>query len=280
MTDLREPQSSSATSASSGSSGSADPADPLHNLYRMSRTAGLGSGDYVAINTVAIVALILGLASVLAILYQLMILVAVAAIVCAVVAVIQISSSNGTQTGRAFAVGGILLGLGFGGVAVGRIINDRMKERRDEQAIGKLVNRLGELIVAGQYSQAYQTLFTESFRQEFSEQEFKRQWEQLVTYAGPVKTIGWGGRAEFDHQKATNTTRAAATSEFTFEKMPARQPIGFVKVGDGEWEIEGIKQLFEKPKDKPTAPMPDYSAPQGPYLPGSPPQQPPGPGPA
>jgi hypothetical protein len=256
----------------------------------MSRTAGLGSGDYVAINTVAIVALILGLASIPAMLFQLMILVAVAAVVCGVVALVQISSSNGTQTGRAFAVGGILLGLGFGGAAVGRIIMDRMRERRDEQAIDKLVNRLSDLIVAKQYSQAYQTLFSENFRKEFGEQEFTRQWEMLVTYAGPVKSIGWGKRAEFDYQKATNTTRAGATSEFTFEKMPARQPIGFVKVGDGEWEIEGIKQLFEKQQDRPGgggAPaVPDYGAPQGPQLPGPtgppppPPQQQPGPGPA
>jgi hypothetical protein len=281
MTDLRESKSTAAASPGGVDTGPADQADPLHNLYRMSRTAGLGSGDYVAINNVAIVALLLGLASLIAVLYPLMTLVAVAAIVCGVLAMIQIGSSNGTQTGRAFAILGVVLGLAFGGLAGGRVIAGHLEQRRDEEQIGKLVRRLGELIAAKEYTQAHQTLFSESFRRDFPEQEFQRRWESLVAYAGPVKSVGWGERAEFEYFKATETKRAAATSEVTFEKVPARQPITFVKVGAGEWEIDGINQLFEKPKEdqsKP-APMPDPRVPQGPQL-GPVPSGPPGPGPS
>src|SRR5687768_6049715 len=115
MTELRE----NPTQPAGASAPAAEP-DPLHNLYRMSRTAGLGSGDYVAINNTSVLAFLLGLGGVLALLSPMLIIVPVAAIVCAVLAFFQIRSSNGTQSGQAFAALGVLLGLAFGGVAVGQ----------------------------------------------------------------------------------------------------------------------------------------------------------------
>src|SRR3954447_25417468 len=108
MTELRDrtptPTTPSQGPAASGAAGTSGEADPLHNLYRMSRTAGLGSGDYVAINNTSILALILGLAGVLSMLYPLLLIVSAAAVVCGVFAFVQIRSSNGTQTGRGFAL--------------------------------------------------------------------------------------------------------------------------------------------------------------------------------
>src|SRR3954471_20757728 len=107
MTELRDSTSTTAANPRPAGDPAPDAADPLHNLYRMSRTAGLGSGDYVAINNTAILSLILGLAGVLSVLYPLLLVVSAAALVCGILALVQIRSSNGTQSGRAFAALGI-----------------------------------------------------------------------------------------------------------------------------------------------------------------------------
>ena len=82
----------------------------------MSTTAGLGSGDYVAINGAAIASILIGVGSAIVLFDSKMLLVVpLAGIVCAILAWVQISQSNGTQTGRAVAAIGMLLSLGFGG---------------------------------------------------------------------------------------------------------------------------------------------------------------------
>src|SRR3954469_19562554 len=107
MTDLRERNSSDIASD-----------DPLAHLHKMSTTAGLGSTDYVAINPVAVAASLLGLASALVLLDLLLGVIPLLAIGCAVVSLIQISRSGGTQTGRKWAVLGILLAIAFSSVVV------------------------------------------------------------------------------------------------------------------------------------------------------------------
>jgi hypothetical protein len=122
----------------------------------MSRTAGLGSGDYVAINNTAIVALLLGLASTFALLWPAALVVAAGASSAASWRFLQIRSSNGTETGRTFAILGILLGIGLGGAAGGKIVLRGFEHRRDEAKIDELVKQLNDKIVARQYGQAYQ----------------------------------------------------------------------------------------------------------------------------
>src|SRR5438046_6344222 len=87
--------------------------DPLGSLHKMSTTAGVGSGDYVAINGVAVWAMVLGLASSLAILDAVLLIIPIAAIIFAIVALRQIANSNGTQSGRVLASAGLTLALGF-----------------------------------------------------------------------------------------------------------------------------------------------------------------------
>jgi hypothetical protein len=103
----------------------------------------------------------------------------------------------------------------------------------------------------------------------FSEQTFASRWESYVPHLGPVQSIDWGHRTEFDVIKGTQTKRTAAYSAIKFEKFPepARQPIVFV-LRDGEWLIDDIQQVFTRPKppgetdDDSVAP--DPRAPQGP----------------
>src|SRR5688500_6367590 len=82
-----------------GPNGEADGDEALHKLHRMSRTAGLGTQEYVAINVAAVMTLLLGLVSALAMVTSLLLVIPLAGVVCGVIALYQIKDSNGTQTG-------------------------------------------------------------------------------------------------------------------------------------------------------------------------------------
>ena len=96
--------------------------DPLGKLYHMSTTAGVGAGiDYVAVNTIAVWAMILGLASSLAMVDPYLLIILLVAIVFSVVALRQINNSNGTQTGRWLAWFGMALAVGFASFVLSRM---------------------------------------------------------------------------------------------------------------------------------------------------------------
>ena len=241
MTDLREHPTRSA-----GATAVAAEPDPLHNLYRMSRTAGLGSGDYVAINNTSVLAFLLGLAGVLALLTLMMAVIPLAAVICGVLALFQIRSSNGTQTGQAFAVLGILLGLAFGGIAVANTVRANLANRQDERLVAKAVKSLSDMISTDQHAQAYQTLFSDEFRKEFSEDVFTTRWESIKRSTGGIKAIDWGGRAEFETVKGTNTRRGYTKALFKFDKVEEPSPIAITLVEqDGVWMMSRIGDLFD-----------------------------------
>lgn len=73
----------------SPSDGSTAGDDQLGRLYKMSRTAGLGSNEYVAVNGVAVAALLFGVASVLVVFDPIFSIVPIAAIILAVLALVQ-----------------------------------------------------------------------------------------------------------------------------------------------------------------------------------------------
>src|SRR4051812_20788417 len=91
--------------------------DPLASLHKMSTTAGLtyGGQEYVAVNVVAVVAVLLAVVGALALVGDILLVIPLAAVVCAIVALQQIRGSNGTQTGRWLAALAILLSLVFAG---------------------------------------------------------------------------------------------------------------------------------------------------------------------
>src|SRR5688500_18355240 len=129
--------------------------DPLSHLHKMSTTAGLGSTEYVAVNGPAVFALIFGLFSVLALFENILLIVPLTGIVCAILALRQISQSNGTQTGRALAIGGLVLSLVFGGYVVTNQLTEASRTRADREQIAAVVDQFGQDIVAGNYSAAY-----------------------------------------------------------------------------------------------------------------------------
>jgi hypothetical protein len=248
MTDLREPTTPpQPTPPAVSANDAAAAADPLHNLYRMSRTAGLGSGDYVAINNTSVLALILGLAGVLSMLYPLLLIVSAAALVCGILALVQIRSSNGTQSGRTFAILGILLALGLGGLAAARLAIGGIETHRDEAAIDVLVQRLSKLLVEKKYEEAYRTCFSDGFKGQFTEQEFVDRVRPFERFSGGIKSFDWGKKADIQSSRATDIKRATAGSIIRFNGVSdvATQSIGFVKEND-EWRVDGIQSIFEK----------------------------------
>src|SRR4051794_11833123 len=108
MTDLHPPttDSSSPQTSEAGS-------ETLAHLYKMSTTSA-GGQEYVAINGMAIAALLLGFGSLLALVSNVLLVVPLASVIFGVAAVLQVRGSNGTQTGRGFAVAGIALALLIG----------------------------------------------------------------------------------------------------------------------------------------------------------------------
>ena len=267
MTDLRDNPSAAATAAA----GTAP--DPLHNLYRMSRTAGLGSGDYVAINNTSVFAFLMGLASVLALVNPFLLLFCVVAVVLGVIALLQIRSSNGTQTGRAFALIGILLALIFGGTTGGKMAMARADRQKNEADVAKVIEQLGQRLAKQEYAQAYGTLFSDKFREDFSQDTFTSRWETIAENAGAVQSVTWMGRSHIEPPNAAGTRRAQTKAEFRFEKSPDASPLTVTLVQqEGEWVIETIGDMFnadaerrsQQQRSAPQSPM------QGPRLPTGP----------
>src|SRR4051794_33910846 len=118
--------------------GGAEGDDPLSHLHKMSTTAGLGSGDYVAVNGTAVFALILGLFSFLAFFSEMLLIVPLACLVASVIAFRQIGRSNGTQTGRWIVVLALLAALASGGLVVARSATEGVRTRADRQAIDQV----------------------------------------------------------------------------------------------------------------------------------------------
>ena len=264
MTELREHP----TQSGNAPSASAEP-DPLHNLYRMSRTAGLGSGDYVAINNTSVLAFLLGLAGVLALLTFMMVVVPIAGVMCGALALFQIRSSNGTQTGQVFAVLGILFGLAFGGIAVANAVRDNIAERQNEQEVAKTVKSLSDLISTQQYAQAYQTLFSEEFRKEFPEDVFTTRWENINRSTGAIKAIDWGGRAEFETVKGTNTRRGYTKALFKFDTVEEPSPVAITLLEqDGVWMVNRIGDIFDPMQERSNDMQSMDPRQQGPSAPG------------
>ena len=231
--------SSSTTSAPAGD-------DPLAHLHKMSTTAGLGSGDYVAVNGTAVFALILGFFSFLAFFSEMLLIVPLGCAVASVVAFRQIRRSNGTQTGVWLIVVGLLVALACGGSVFVRSATEGMRTRADRQAIGQFKEALAKQVQAGNFSAAY-AKFSDRFHQRYTEQAFSDRFKLITKYYGELKSIGWNGLAEFSPDETTGTQYAAVSLEFNFEKNPLRDTATLRKEGD-QWVIENLPDMFPPPQ--------------------------------
>ena len=225
-------------------------ADPLASLHKMSTTAGLGSTEYVAVNPTAIFALALGVASFVTLFNEpLLLLIPLAGIVTAIIALRQIARSNGTQTGRALAVGAILLSLGFGGMVAGKTVMQTARERRDKAEIEALVQVFSKKLLAGDY-QGLHGLFDRRFQERVPPGAFVDQMKfiQNTDVYGKVKAVTWTGLAEYVDDEATNSRLATAHLLWQFDKNEEVRQQAWFRKENGKWVFDDIPGLFPKPR--------------------------------
>lgn len=225
--------------------------DPFQKLHKMSTTAGVGSHDYVAVNTPAVVSAIAGLSSISAMVAPVMLFVPAFAVVCAVVAWSQIGKSNGTQTGKLLAILGVVAGLGFGGYVVAGQIRDARAFAESRREIGALFTTFTDATSKGDHEAAYK-VFGPAFqsRNKFATfSAFLKMLEDNASY-GKIVSSEWNERMEAMADtmgEGNDLARAAVTLKF--EKGDARISSDVVLVrrrSDEKWVIEQMQPLFEQ----------------------------------
>ncbi|MGE5607827.1 MAG: DUF4190 domain-containing protein [Bacillota bacterium] len=228
-------------------------ADPIASLRRMSTTAGVGAQDYVAINNLAIATAVLGLTTAFAFMGVLFLIIAVVAIVFGVVALRQIRNSNGTQSGRVFAWFGILLAVGISSYVVAGEYCQRRAELVDARQATAAVDELSRLIVAGDYTAAYNSLDS-GFTSEWTLAQFDSFWKRSrdpESRTGLIKKMYGNGLVQFS--SLADGSRFAYTKmviEFTKASDIGRIVVALKKGSDGQWRVISLEP-FEK---QPTAP--------------------------
>ncbi len=243
MPDLKAPSASGP-----GGGRDAPPADPLSSLYWMSTTAGVATQEYVAINNIAILAFLLGVASLLALIAPILLVIPLVALVCGLVAWSQIRRSNGTQSGTALAVLGLLLALGTAGFVVVHKATQSMRTRADSRSIETLVRQMGEYVSGGRYGDAY-ALFSPAFRKRLDGPTFESRWRAMQQFAGhSVVGMSSNGNFQFEPVADSDDLLALTKAVLRFQGVdePSRYLVKLFKTS-GRWYVEDVPELFPAP---------------------------------
>lgn len=239
------------TAPDSAHAGSALPSeDSLRSLYKMSTTAGVGSQEYVAVNTLAIAAILLGLASALVLLGAVMLVIPALGILCGVAAWWQIRHSGGTQTGRLLAAAGIVLSVVFAAVSGAEAWSQHTQHVEGQKHVAALIDQLsaeiGKPEQTQDWSAAYQ-LFDERFQQRVPLDAFVNRWKSLQNTLGAIQKLTWNGAMPaFEQEPGTGQTVAVAMVliDFKQNRPQGRENMIFRKVKEGQWKIEDFPILF------------------------------------
>jgi hypothetical protein len=241
--------------------GASDEADPLAHLYKMSRTAGLGSGDYVAVNPVAVTSIVFGLASALVIVDSLFIVLPVVGLILGVLAWRQVRKSNGTQTGGLMAVAAILLSVGFLGAKVGKESLQSLQQSADKKAISQVIDSFGQQISAidsanmpsslSHLSTAYD-LFDEKFKSRVNRETFDARWiaMQASPYYGSMISFRSNGLLKFATDPRTGDLFCSGIGIADFKAGGAARWSLIFRQLNAKWYIEDLPDMF------PAAPPP------------------------
>jgi len=221
----------------------------------MSTTAGISSQEYVAINIPSILALIVGLASVLAALSPVLLLVPAIGVVTGLVSLAQIRASNGTQTGRAFALLGIVLSLVIGSLVLVGAVVERNRTAADRDTIVRQIEDIGRYLSTREYDKAY-AMFSERFHKRVDRAAFDAVWDEAQKYPELGKIVGmqWNQTSIlFQDEPSSGARVATAYAWVHFEKggkEKARHPFMFRK-DQGKWVIEDAPQMFPTERRRP-----------------------------
>lgn len=226
--------------------------DPLGKLYHMSTTAGVGSQEYVAVNVVSVVAVLLGLASSLALLDPLLLGIPLLGILLAIISLWQIARSGGTQTGRLLAWGGIVLAILFASMEGTRIAAEHRQNAADQQDILGLVQQLTQDIKNNQLDQAY-ALFSSDFRERVPLDRFAAEMHLVQENPGYGKFIEMHATSDvlFQGDYDQEVRAAVMRLEISFTKHASGNVQGIFRRHDGVWSIDNMPELFPPKESRP-----------------------------
>lgn len=230
--------------------------DPLRTLHKMSRTAGLGSNEYVAINPFSVAAVFFGLASGLVIFDALFLLVPAVAVILGVIALYQIARSNGTQTGRGLSWLAIGLAVLFTALLGSKQIMQVITTQEDKRAIAQLVRDFGADISARNYDAAYAKM-SPRFGERIDKKTFIEKFNGMQDSPayGPIQAMEWNELVNFDIDARTNDAIAGSVAIVTVKNksesgevkdVKDRREMRFRKRGD-TWQIDDIPEIFPPP---------------------------------
>lgn len=229
-------------------------ADPFSGLTRMSTTAGVGSYEYIAVNSVAVAAILTAVAGILAIFSNYLLPLPAFASVFAIIALVQIIKSNGTQTGKKLAVASLLISLGV----VGKIVYEGQKEARAYEASRAEISALFDTFYKGWSSGDHQTawsVFGPAFHSRVKYADFDGFLKTISdpNQAGKLQSVKWNEKLEAVRGDQSDIDIARAVVIVTLEKageggiscdvMLVRRP---TQSGQrGPWQIEQLSPLFD-----------------------------------
>lgn len=224
----------------------------LSRLHKMSTTAGIATQEYVAINSMAIAAAVVGLATAVVLTgYSVFLVLAVAGVVCGILALQQIRDSAGTQGGRGIAVLGIVLSLLFGGIGIAQLVLESRRERADAVLVAQGIKDIGALLAAGEFKKAYEStdpVFQRTHPYTRWEQVFKGQAEAF----GKLIKFDGNGIVQFT-TLADGTYTGVTMIVAQWEKRPgedARLATYLTPDESGKWRIYRIIQGFEDQQNR------------------------------
>jgi hypothetical protein len=274
MADDNSNTTETAESPSTASSEASLQTDPFEHLHKMSTTAGLGSGDYVAINGTAIVAILLGVSSAIVLFNSwLLVTIPLLGVICAAIAFVQISRSNGTQTGRAVATIGLLLCLGFGGFYVTKTIYAFFHNRTDDAKIVTIIHQLSDTTKVKDYAAGY-ALLDDGLKARVTMPMYEGVFGH-VTHSpvlGTLQYMDWNRMISFDVDQVTGERVANGMVKLKYTNSPQfiRTQMSFRDV-NGKWYIDQIPSFFpETPNEQPRQGLSSTRPVYGPMAPAKP----------
>lgn len=214
----------------------------LDYLHPMSRTAGVGTQEYVAVNATAVVTLLLGAISAAAVASDVLLVLPVATVIVGIVALMQVRRSGGTQTGAGLAAVGLILALIFVGWIGGRAWSAHRAVEDARGQVVSLIDKLSKAVTSNSYEPAWEC-FGDTFRAEVRKKAFFDTWTRLqgIPGYGPLKGIRWNTRLEVQIDPNTGVKFANGVLLIdTASGAPDRWAAAFRWYPDRGWLIENI----------------------------------------
>jgi Domain of unknown function (DUF4190) len=222
----------------------------------MSKTAGAALGEYAEVNPLAVTSLVLGCAGALVVLGPVLAVVPLVGLILGVLALRSISRSAGTQTGKGFAILGVLISaITVGYAGYGQWSNQQTQEQ-ERLAINQLLQTFGQHVNQNQYDQAYAFLDPRQ-QSRITPERFKSVMEQVQNSPDYGRIVGTraGDRIDLTFDPATNYSVAEVlivadlkpSTLVANEVRVARERAVFWKI-DGRWKLHDVPSWFPAQK--------------------------------